>query len=375
MKALKPPTLKVFIRLLYNPVPLELTELEWEGSEVVAFLKSLPVLGLDGTLLLFYKDTSDTMFSPEDTHIEWTSRSRLSDNYPDTFSGFYLKTQNKLKLSKFLDNYIAEFEKGNLIYDKNYCSYDNHIRHVRSLWENQFIESGAQIVVSDRDIVKISNEIRLYELVLSLNKKGSLDIVSCDYHGYGTDYTINTLLLNVKFKQSPKEISGTYKGGAHHKTSRLMGQVRDGKVDEVEIPHDTQDKKEQPDDIVYTLIYTGQDLSVKGTFLDKKGRQIVSERKLARPDFDSENYRVISFLMDHPNKRYTREALQKELSQQENDAVVIKKTFPKIAENLGFKGDWLKIFIKASKKGVCLTNPITRKDLSSLGISYLPLKG
>ena len=116
-----------------------------------------------------------------------------------------------------------------------------------------------------------------------------------------------------------------------------------------------------PDDVVYSLSFNGQYLLINNAFL------------LARTDFDSENELVISFLIDNPNKRFTREQIKKELSKREGREVLIKKPFHKIAENLGFKGDFLKAFLDVSKTTICLRNPITRKDLDSVGIKYLKI--
>ena len=124
-------------------------------------------------------------------------------------------------------------------------------------------------------------------------------------------------------------------------------------------------EKEQPlpqeGDVVYSLSFNGQYLLINNAFI------------LARTDFDSENELVISFLIGNPNKRFAREQIQKELSTREGREVLIKKPFHKIAENLGFKGDFLKAFLDVSKTTICLKNPVTRKDLDSVGIKYLKI--
>lgn len=125
--------------------------------------------------------------------------------------------------------------------------------------------------------------------------------------------------------------------------------------------------------IVYTLKYTGRTLLIEGLFIDKKGRKRRNQRVLARPNFDSENENVISFLVENPDKFFTRDALQKALSKSEGSEVFIKKPFRKIAEHLGFKGNLLKLFFKSGKTGVCLHTKITRKDLDELGIKFLPI--
>lgn len=86
---------------------------------------------------------------------------------------------------------------------------------------------------------------------------------------------------------------------------------------------------------------------------------------LAKPDFDSENDLVFSFLYQNPNRKHTSEDLRK--------AVGAKhlKSLHKIVENLGFTGELKQIFIKVTKDSLCFNNPITRSDLIKIGITKM----
>ena len=89
--------------------------------------------------------------------------------------------------------------------------------------------------------------------------------------------------------------------------------------------------------------------------------------RLAKPDFDSENEVVFDYLYKNPNKKFTKNQLEKELR------IKIAKSFHKIIENLGFKGELKQAFFQVSKTSIYFRNPITEDDLEALGMSKIKL--
>lgn len=126
------------------------------------------------------------------------------------------------------------------------------------------------------------------------------------------------------------------------------------------------------DGTVYILKYEGMRLTVTGRFKTPDGKTVKRKYRLAKPDLDSENDIVISFLLQNSNKKFSRESLQAAIRSQGEDDFHLKKPFSKIAENLGFKKEF-RVFMRASKTSIILRNPITREDLKPLGITYLSL--
>lgn len=90
---------------------------------------------------------------------------------------------------------------------------------------------------------------------------------------------------------------------------------------------------------------------------------------VAKPDFERENERFFTYVFNKPNKRISKKEIEDYYKEK------LTKTFHKIAENLGFTGNFKKAFFDISSKGIRFRNPVTKKDLDSLGIKYLTLKG
>lgn len=109
-------------------------------------------------------------------------------------------------------------------------------------------------------------------------------------------------------------------------------------------------------EIIYKITYT-------------TAREILLDNKylLAKPDFDSENDLVFSYLYEHPNEKLTLEQIRIGISRD------LTKALHKIIENLGFKGDLKKIFFDVSKTSILFRNPITREDLEHLGVDRIRL--
>lgn len=90
--------------------------------------------------------------------------------------------------------------------------------------------------------------------------------------------------------------------------------------------------------------------------------------QLAQPQFNGENDLVFSYLIENPNKTYTKKQLEQELK------IKITKHLHKIVENLGFKGDLAKVLFSTSKTSITFRNPVTQADLEQMGISKIRLK-
>lgn len=132
-----------------------------------------------------------------------------------------------------------------------------------------------------------------------------------------------------------------------------LGQSEKEKQKENKIKEKTVEKtsNQQPEskiDVVYEITYTKQ-------------RQILMNNvQIGKPDFNSENDLVFSFLYIHPNESFTKEQIEKAVG------VKLNKSLHKIVENLGFEGDTKEVFISASKNAIQFRNPITKKDLEEM---------
>ncbi len=110
----------------------------------------------------------------------------------------------------------------------------------------------------------------------------------------------------------------------------------------------TSKRLEEKNEVVYEITYTKQRLI------------LMNNVQIGRPDFNSENDLVFSFLYAHPNESVTREQIEKVVGSKLN------KSLHKIVENLGFEGDTKEVFISVSKNAIQFRNPITKKDLEEM---------
>lgn len=107
-------------------------------------------------------------------------------------------------------------------------------------------------------------------------------------------------------------------------------------------------KTDEKDEPMYQITYT------------KQRQVLMNNAQIGKPDFNSENDLVFSFLYEHPNKRITREELEKAVGGK------LTKSLHKIVENLGFEGDTKEVFFSVSKNAIEFRNPITKKDLEEM---------
>lgn len=114
---------------------------------------------------------------------------------------------------------------------------------------------------------------------------------------------------------------------------------------------------------------------------DKKGLELTLSLKdtslylndiflITNTKFGFENYEIIKYLLENPNRLVTKEELT-----ENTELESVNKSFTKIVENLKFKGDLRKAFFKVKKTGVILYNPVTKTRLDELGLSSINLFG
>ncbi len=93
----------------------------------------------------------------------------------------------------------------------------------------------------------------------------------------------------------------------------------------------------------------------------------LNNKVLAKPQYDSENFKVFSYLMENPNKTIKKSKIQESIGKS------IGKDFHKIIENLGFKKDLRKIFFIVSKDTIFFRNPVTKVEFDKFGIPRLKI--
>ncbi|PIY72615.1 hypothetical protein COY87_00010 [Candidatus Roizmanbacteria bacterium CG_4_10_14_0_8_um_filter_33_9] len=116
-----------------------------------------------------------------------------------------------------------------------------------------------------------------------------------------------------------------------------------------EIPKQTTTKKPQEnDEVMYQITYT------------KQRQVLMNNAQISKPDFNSENDLVFSFLYENPNRRISKEEIEKAIGGK------LTKSLHKIVENLGFEGDTKEVFFSVSKNAIEFRNAITKKDLEEM---------
>lgn len=118
-----------------------------------------------------------------------------------------------------------------------------------------------------------------------------------------------------------------------------------------------EEEKANARDIVYEVKYS------------EKSREILANNfLLAKPDFNSENEVVFSYLFRNANRPVKTEELEQQAGNK------LKKPIHNILRDLGFTGKLAKAFFGASKNGVIFRNPITHQDLKDLGIERIKIQ-
>jgi len=86
---------------------------------------------------------------------------------------------------------------------------------------------------------------------------------------------------------------------------------------------------------------------------------------LSKPNLNSENTDVFSYLIKNPNKKVTKKEIESTIGKK------IGKDFHKITENLGFTGDLRRAFFVVSNDAIIFRNPIKKVDFNLLAIPSL----
>lgn len=119
-----------------------------------------------------------------------------------------------------------------------------------------------------------------------------------------------------------------------------------------------QVKELTDDEVIYEVAYNenSREITINGFLLSK-------------PDFDSENDIFASYVFTHPNQKLRMEKIQ-----QVNGGKPFKKAVHRIIADLGFSGEFAKVFFNASRRAVLFRNKISKKDLRGLGIERLKIQ-
>ena len=124
------------------------------------------------------------------------------------------------------------------------------------------------------------------------------------------------------------------------------------KIDEKDVKdtpkQKTTKKTEEKSEVMYQITYT------------KQRQVLMNNAQISKPDFNSENDLVFSFLYENPNRRISREEIEKAVGGK------LTKSLHKIVENLGFEGDTKEVFFSVSKNAIEFRNPIAKKDLEEM---------
>lgn len=105
------------------------------------------------------------------------------------------------------------------------------------------------------------------------------------------------------------------------------------------------------------------------TYSDKTREILINDIFiLSRPNFNSTNDQVFSYLYKNPNKIITKNELEREATKSP-----ITKRLHDIVQELGFKKDLFKAFYSISKSRITFRNPLSKQDLIDLDISRIRL--
>lgn len=111
-----------------------------------------------------------------------------------------------------------------------------------------------------------------------------------------------------------------------------------------------------------------KDIAYEVKYSEKSREVLINNFLLAKPDFNSENEVVFSYLYQNANRTVKTAELEKQVGDK------LKKPIHNILRDLGFTGKLAKAFFSASKNGVMFRNPITYQDLKDLGIERIKIQ-
>ncbi|HOX96446.1 MAG TPA: hypothetical protein PLI45_03655 [Candidatus Woesebacteria bacterium] len=238
-------------------------------------------------------------------------------------------------------------------------------------WYAQYLIQQKSTIenLSETNFKNISHIMHLIEEQLELvqSEKLAIDFISSarEIEGYepeDVDDIINTYIRSLTYLKNIGVVKNfttaymTLSSGLTLNIARffeVLEQVNNFGQKNININKEEQEDKtsnKSPDEtvVVYEITYTKQ-------------RQILmNNAQIGRPDFNSENDLVFSFLYENPNRRIGIDEIEKTVGGK------LTKSLHKIVENLGFEGDTKEVFFSVSKNAIEFRNPITKKDLEEM---------
>ena len=124
--------------------------------------------------------------------------------------------------------------------------------------------------------------------------------------------------------------------------------------------HNRRNPQQAPETITDTKEHHAPAIETSHKVTYSKDRQVLLDGLflLAKPDFDSENDRVMCYLATNPNRNISIDELQQETGK-------LQKSLHKIVENLGFQNDLRKLFFDVSKSAILFRPEITTEEIKT----------
>ncbi len=288
--------------------------LQLEDDEKVIAIKSIPT----EMKSLSEQTTSDFLDKKRDYFVI-----EILNSFDDWYSNFLIKERSKIEN-------LSGINLKNITYILSLIEQELELSRSSKVVIS-YISSGDEI--SGYDTYDMDNVINTYTKCLGYLK--SIDIIKdfkSEPYSPSSELTVNIPKF-FEAIEKVRELNG--------KTVQKPAQNLPRKDFEEKITKTS-------DEPVYEITYTKQ-------------RQILmNNAQIGKPDFNSENDLVFSFLYEHPNESFTKEQIEKAVS------VKLNKSLHKIVENLGFEGDTKEVFISVSKNAIQFRNPITKQDLEDM---------
>lgn len=132
-----------------------------------------------------------------------------------------------------------------------------------------------------------------------------------------------------------------------------------------EIARKSTKTSQNDESIVFEIDYSGR----KCTLL-KKGQVV---KHLSKNNFEGENDRVMTFLMQNANRTIQIDELTEKAGDlSSNGKKILSKNLHLIINALGIKGDFQKMFFDKNNKGALrFHNPVTKSRLEEVGLGHL----
>lgn len=295
----------------------------------------------------------------------------LSDINPQELHDFLLKLQEdeKVIIVRDIPTQLKDISEREILENKTYF-YIEILDKYDSWQSDLLIKEKAKLEnLSETNFNNISHIMHLIDeqLELDQSEKLAIDFVSSarEIEGYEPEDVndiINTYTRNLTYLKNigvVKNFTTAYMTLSSELTLDIarffevleqitnVGQRRKN-IKKEKKEEKSPDKAPDKTTVLYEITYT------------KQRQVLMNNAQISKPDFNSENDLVFSFLYEHPNKRVTREELEKAVGGK------LTKSLHKIVENLGFEGDTKEVFFSVSKNAIEFRNPITKKDLEEM---------